>query len=69
MIALRVEDGYGGSVSLVVLPHERAAIPVVEASTVNAPMDVYLDAADLRDLARIATIAADELDRATAVTS
>jgi hypothetical protein len=68
MIALRVEDGYGGSVSLVVLPHERAAIPVVEASTSNAPMDVYLDAHDLRDLARIATLAADELDRTTEVT-
>ena len=68
MIALRVEDGYGGSVSLVVLPHERAAIPVVEAPDVNRQGDVYLDAHDLRDLARIATLAADELDRTTEVT-
>ena len=68
MIALRVEDGYGGSVSLVVLAHERVAIPVVEASTSSPPCDVCLDAADLRDLARIATLAADELDRTGEVT-
>lgn len=68
MIALLVEDGYGGSVSLVVLPHERAAIPVVKAPDVNPPGDVYLDAHDLRDLARIATLAADELDRTAEVT-
>lgn len=69
MIALRVEDGYGGGVELTVLGHERAA--VVEVVRPRPPMldDVYLDAHDLRNLARIATIAADELDRIAEVTS
>lgn len=65
MIALRVEDGYGGAVVVTVLAHERAAVVDVEGP--RAPMldDVYLDADDLRDLARIATLAASMLDEVT----
>lgn len=66
-MALRVEDGYGAAVVVVPLAHERAAVVYVEHAE---PMpDLYLDAADLRDLARVATLAADELDRLAEVTT
>lgn len=65
MIALRVEDGYGGAVVVTILPHERLAVVDVEGP--RAPMldDVMLDADDLRDLARLATLAASMLDEVT----
>ena len=66
MIALRVEDGYGAAVVVLPMAHERAAVVHVEHAD-NMP-DLYLDADDLRDLARIAMLAADELDRAAEVT-
>jgi hypothetical protein len=64
MMALRV-DVADAVVEVTVLPHERAALITVELGGAH---DAYLDAADLRDLARIATIAADELDRIAEVT-
>ena len=67
MIALRVEDGYGGSVVVVPMAHERAAVVYVEHA--DRMPDLFLDAVELRDLARIATLAADELDRLAEVTS
>lgn len=71
MIALRVEDDYGDAVVVTILAHEGAAVVDVDrngrrAGTVAG--DLMLDAADLRDLARIATLAADELDRTGEVT-
>ena len=66
MIALRV-DLVEGSVIVTVVPHERAAVLDVERATLEGAHDVYLDAHDLRDLARIATLAADELDRTAEV--
>ena len=63
MIALRVEDGYGGA-AVLTLVGEGAVV----TAEVGACADVILDAVDLRDLARIATIAADELDRTREVT-
>lgn len=65
MIAVRVEDGYGGAVVVTILPHERAAVVDVEAARLEGAHDLYLDAADLRDLARVATVAADMLDEVT----
>ena len=67
MIALRV-DLVEGSAVVTVLPHEGAAVLDVERATLEGAHDLYLDARDLRDLARIATIAADELDRTAEVT-
>jgi hypothetical protein len=67
MIALRVEDGYGGAVVLMPMAHERAAYVYVDHA--DRMPDMYLDAVELRDLARIATLAADELDRLAEVTS
>lgn len=64
MIALRVEDGYGGAVALTLVVEG-----VVVTVEVAQCADVILDAHDLRDLARVALLAADMLDRATAVTS
>jgi hypothetical protein len=65
MIALRV-DVADAVVEVTVMPHERAAIVTVETGGAH---DAYLDAHDLRDLARVATIAADELDRVARVGS
>lgn len=65
MIALRVDDGYGGSVELVVMPHEGAA--VVNVDHADRMPDLYLDPADLRDLARAAILAATMLDEAREV--
>ena len=64
MIALRVEDGYGGA-AVLTLVGEGAYLTV----DVEQLDDLILDAHDLRDLARIATLAADELDRTTEVTA
>ena len=73
MIALRVEDGYGGAVELVPLAHEDAAIVDVRHPEHVPPHheahDVYLDAVGLRDLARVAILAATMLDEAAEVTS
>jgi len=66
MIALRVEDGYGGAVELVVMPHEGAA--VVNLDRADRMPDLFLDPMDLRDLARAATLAATMLDEAREVT-
>jgi hypothetical protein len=64
MMTMQIQDGYGSAVSITILPHEQAAIVDV---THEADMhDCYLDSTDLRDLARLALIAADELDRAKA---
>jgi hypothetical protein len=69
MIALRVEDGYGGSVELVPMAHEHAALVDVRHREDVAPNhdahDVYLDADGLRDLARVAILAATILDEVT----
>ena len=67
MIALRVEDGYGGAVVVTILAHEAAA--VVDVEHADQMPDLYLGAADLRHLANVATIAADELDRVARVGS
>jgi hypothetical protein len=72
VIALRVEDAYGAAVVIVPLAHERAAVVDVTPPTYVAhphAHDLYLDADELRDLARIALMAADELDRTDEVTS
>ena len=69
MIALRVEDAYGAAVVIVPLAHERAAVVDVIPCALDGAHDLYLDAVELRDLARIATLAADELDRLAEVTS
>jgi hypothetical protein len=61
MIALRVEDAYGAAVVILPMAHERAAVVYVEHA--DRMPDLYLDAVELRDLARIAAMAADELDR------
>jgi hypothetical protein len=62
MISLRVEDGYGSALEVVITHHEgAAALHVVHDDP--RMVDFYLDAAGLRDLARMATIAAAELDR------
>ena len=64
MMTMQIQDGYGSAVNITILPHERAAIVDV---THEAEMhDCYLDSTDLRDLARLALIAADELDHAKA---
>jgi len=64
MMNMQMQDGYGSAVNITILPHERAAIVDV---THEADMhDCYLDSTDLRDLARLALIAADELDRTKA---
>jgi hypothetical protein len=72
VIALRVEDAYGAAVVIVPLAHERAAVvdvtPPTYAPTPGA-YDLMLDADELRDLARIALMAADDLDRTDEVTS
>ena len=65
MIALAVEDGYGGSVVLVPLAHERAA--VVDVRHADRMPDLMLDPHDLRELARVAMLAADVLDDAAEV--
>jgi hypothetical protein len=64
MMTMRIEDGCGSAVSITLLAHENAAIVDVLHETDMA--DCYLDSTDLRDLARLALIAADELDRAKA---
>jgi hypothetical protein len=64
MMTMRIEDGYGSAVSITILPHENAA--VVDVTHETDMHDCYLDSTDLRDLARLALIAADELDRAKA---
>lgn len=72
MIALRVEDAYGAAIVVVPLAHERAAVvDVIPPTYVPTPgaYDLMLDADELRDLARVALMAADELDRAAEVTS
>ena len=73
MIALRVEDGYGGSVELVPMAHEDAALIDVRHREDVPPHheahDVYLCAHGLRDLARLAILAATMLDEAREVTS
>jgi hypothetical protein len=72
MIALRVEDAYGAAVVIVPMAHERAAVvDVTPPSYVASPHahDLWLDADELRDLARIALMAADELDRLAEVTT
>ena len=62
MMTMQIQDGYGSAVSITILPHEQAVIVDV---THEADMhDCYLDSTDLRDLARLALIAANELDRA-----
>ena len=67
MIALRVEDGYGGAVELVPMAHEGAA--VVDVRHADRMPDLYLDPHDLRELARVALLAATMLDEAAEVTS
>ena len=59
---LRVADRCGGAAVLTLV--RGGAVVTVEVGA----CDVILDAVDLRDLARIATIAADELDRTREVT-
>jgi hypothetical protein len=64
MMNLRIEDGYGSAVSITLLVHENAAIiDVLHETDMD---DCYLDSTDLRDLARLALMAADELDHAKA---
>lgn len=60
MILLQVEDGYGGHVVLAPLAHERAA--VVDVHHAEGMPDLFLDAHDLRDLARAALVAATMLE-------
>ena len=57
MIALTVENGYGAHVTLTVIAHEGVAV----ADVTSGAGDVMLDVTALRELARIATIAADML--------
>jgi hypothetical protein len=64
MMTMRIEDGYGSAVSITILPHENAA--VVDVTHETDMHDCYLDSTDLRDLARTALIAAEELDQAKA---
>lgn len=63
MIALRVEDPYGAAVVVTPLAHERAAL--VDVCHADRMPDLMLDAGELRDLARVATLAADMLDEVT----
>jgi hypothetical protein len=57
-----VEDGYGSAVEVVLMHHEQAAhLHVVHEEP--DMHDFFLDAGQLRDLARMATIAAEELER------
>lgn len=67
MIALHVEDGYGGHVVVLPLAHERAA--VVDIHHAPDMRDFYLDAGELRELADVALLAARMLDEAEEVTT
>jgi hypothetical protein len=64
MMTLRIEDRYGSAVSITLLVYENAAIIDVLGETDMD--DCCLDSTDLRDLARLALMAADELDHAKA---
>jgi hypothetical protein len=62
MMALRIDDGYGSELTITLLSNEGTAI--VGVNYADAMADFYLDSADLFDLARIALIAANELEQA-----
>ena len=61
MMTMQIQDGYGSAVNITILPHEQAAI--VDVNHEADMHDCYLDSTDLRNLARLALIAADELDQ------
>ena len=62
MMTMQIQDGYGSAVNITILPHEQEAI--LDVTHDKDMQDFYLDSTGLRDLARLASIAADELDRA-----